>query len=234
MQNQSYAGAAGGIGGALWAMLDASLTPGIYAMLKAINFEARIADADIVVTGEGAMDSLTLLGKAPYGVCGEAAWNGIPTIAFVGSVSDSDSLNEYGFLSVYPTVPGPMPLEEAMKPDVAYANSVWVLVDTRTGRPVKVPQEFADTYGLEPQLEMECAKRKLHIPDDMEKKGEIVVPQFFIDSNHHMNNEKYVMLAQQLLPNEKYVILTAAFCISGCCFFCVLIYTLLFTPFSVT
>lgn len=122
MQNQSYAGAAGGIGGALWAMLDASLTPGIYAMLKAINFEARIADADIVVTGEGAMDSLTLLGKAPYGVCGEAAWNGIPTIAFVGSVSDSDSLNEYGFLSVYPTVSGPMPLEEAMKPDVAYAN----------------------------------------------------------------------------------------------------------------
>ena len=65
---------------------------------------------------------------------------------------------------------------------------------------MKVPQEFADTYGLEPQLEMECAKRKLHIPDDMEKKGEIVVPQFFIDSNHHMNNEKYVMLAQQLLP----------------------------------
>ena len=34
------------------------------------------------------------------------------------------------------------------------ANSVWVLVDTRTGRPVKVPQEFADTYGLEPQLEI--------------------------------------------------------------------------------
>jgi acyl-ACP thioesterase len=67
---------------------------------------------------------------------------------------------------------------------------------------VKVPQEFADTYGLEPQLEMECAKRKLHIPDDMEKKGEIEVPQFFIDSNHHMNNEKYVMLAQQLLPND--------------------------------
>lgn len=122
MQNQSYAGAAGGIGGALWAMLGASLTPGIYAMLKAINFESRIAGADLVVTGEGAMDSLTLLGKAPYGVCGEAAWNGIPTIAFVGSVSDSDSLNEYGFLSVYPTVPGPMTLGEAMTRDVAYAN----------------------------------------------------------------------------------------------------------------
>lgn len=122
VQNQSYAGAAGGIGGLLWAMLGANLTPGIYAMLKTINFESRIADADLVVTGEGAMDSLTLLGKAPYGVCGEAAYNGIPTIAFVGSVADSASLNEYGFLSVYPTVPGPMPLEEAMKPDVAYEN----------------------------------------------------------------------------------------------------------------
>ena len=87
-----------------------------------------------------------------------------------------------------------------MKAFYGYRN--FTLEDARTGRPVKVPQEFADTYGLEPQLEMECAKRKLHIPDDMEKKGEIVVPQFFIDSNHHMNNEKYVMLAQQLLPND--------------------------------
>ena len=57
-------------------------------------------------------------------------------------------------------------LEDAGGSTLAYANSVWVLVDTRTGRPVKVPQEFADTYGLEPQL------------------------------------EKYVMLAQQLLPND--------------------------------
>ena len=48
-------------------------------------------------------------------------------------------------------------LEDTGGSTLAYANSVWVLVDTRTGRPVKVPQEFADTYGLEPQLEMECA-----------------------------------------------------------------------------
>ena len=89
-------------------------------------------------------------------------------------------------------------LEDKDGSTLAYANSVWVLVDTRTGRPVKVPQEFADTYGLEPQLEMECAKRKLHIPDDMEKKGEIVVPQFFIDSNQHINNEKYFILSHPL------------------------------------
>ncbi len=122
VQNQSYAGAAGSIGGALWAALNANLTPGIYAMLKAVNFESRIVDADLIVTGEGAMDKLSLLGKTPYGVCGEAAWNGIPTIAFVGSVSDSEMLNEYGFLSVFPITPGPMTLAEAMNPEVAYDN----------------------------------------------------------------------------------------------------------------
>lgn len=91
-------------------------------------------------------------------------------------------------------------MEDAGGNLLAYANSVWVLVNTQTGRPVKVPQEFADTYGLEPQLEMDCAKRKIQIPDDMKQNGEIVVPQFFIDSNQHMNNEKYIMLAQQQLP----------------------------------
>ena len=93
-------------------------------------------------------------------------------------------------------------MEDADGNLLAYANSVWVLVNTQTGRPVKVPQEFADTYGLEPQLEMDCAKRKIQIPDDMKQNGEIVVPQFFIDSNQHMNNEKYILIAKQLLPEE--------------------------------
>ncbi len=122
VQNQSYTGAAGGIGGGLWATLNANLTPGIYAMLKAVNFQNRILDADLIVTGEGSMDRLSLLGKTPYGVCGEGAWNGIPTIALVGSVNDSEMLNEYGFLSVFPVISGPMTLAEAMKPEVAYEN----------------------------------------------------------------------------------------------------------------
>lgn len=122
VQNQSYAGAAGGTGGSLWALLGARLTPGVYTLLKTIRFEQALADADLVVTGEGRMDKLTLLGKAPYGVCGEAAWNGKPTIAFVGSVDDCELLNEYGFLSVYPIMPGPAALTEAMSPEFAYRN----------------------------------------------------------------------------------------------------------------
>lgn len=85
---------------------------------------------------------------------------------------------------------------------LAYANSVWVLVDTLTGRPVKVPEDIINEYGTSPQLEMECSSRKIKVPVDMEAGAEMVVPKFFIDSNQHMNNEKYVAIAQELLPAE--------------------------------
>lgn len=85
---------------------------------------------------------------------------------------------------------------------LAYANSVWVLVDTLTGRPVKVPEGIINEYGTSPQLEMECSSRKIKVPADMEAGAEMVVPKFFIDSNQHMNNEKYVAIAQELLPTE--------------------------------
>lgn len=85
---------------------------------------------------------------------------------------------------------------------LAYANSVWVLVDTLTGRPVKVTEDIINEYGTSPQLEMECNSRKIKVPADMEAGAEMVVPKFFIDSNQHMNNEKYVAIAQELLPAE--------------------------------
>ena len=93
-------------------------------------------------------------------------------------------------------------LEDAQGNMLAYANSVWVLVDTQSGRPVKIPQIMPDSYGFEPKLDMVCSERKIPVPDDVTRAGEIVVPQFFIDSNQHMNNEKYVMLAQKLLPED--------------------------------
>lgn len=85
---------------------------------------------------------------------------------------------------------------------LAYANSVWVLVDTLTGRPLKVPEDIINEYGTSPQLEMKCSSRKIKVPADMDAGAEMVVPKFFIDSNQHMNNEKYVAIAQELLPAE--------------------------------
>lgn len=83
---------------------------------------------------------------------------------------------------------------------LAYANSIWVLVDTETGKPVKVPQEIGDTYGMEPMLPMECSSRKIAIPKDCVAQAEFVVPAYFIDTNQHMNNSRYVQLALKYVP----------------------------------
>ena len=84
----------------------------------------------------------------------------------------------------------------------AYANSIWVLMDITTGRPAKVTQDVIEAYGQDEKLDMEYCDRKLLIPQEVETKEKIVVPSFFIDSNHHMNNEKYVMLAAEYVPND--------------------------------
>ena len=49
---------------------------------------------------------------------------------------------------------------------------------------------------------MEYCDRKLLIPQTVEVQEKLIVPSFFIDSNHHMNNEKYVMLAAEYVPND--------------------------------
>lgn len=85
---------------------------------------------------------------------------------------------------------------------LAYANSVWVLVDTQTGRPQRIPQVMPDTYGFEPQIPMECSERKIRIPENVETKPSMVVPQYFIDTNQHMNNSHYVEVALEYLPKE--------------------------------
>lgn len=85
---------------------------------------------------------------------------------------------------------------------LAYANSLWVLIDTKTGKPTRVPEEIGNCYPNEPQLEMECSSRKIPVPDHYEEKEPIPVMRFFIDTNQHVNNEKYVMIAQEFLPED--------------------------------
>ncbi len=85
---------------------------------------------------------------------------------------------------------------------LAYANSIWILMNLESGRPEKVPEEFAKTYGIEPALDVKCNDRKIAIPEKLKKVGEVIVPSYFIDTNQHMNNEKYIMLAQNVLPDD--------------------------------
>ena len=84
----------------------------------------------------------------------------------------------------------------------ASANSIWVLINTETGRPIRIPAEVGAVYPDEPRLDMDYCDRKIIIPTDYEEKEPIRVPAYFIDTNHHMNNGKYVMVAEGYLPEN--------------------------------
>lgn len=116
------AGAAGGLGAAFAAVLNAELKPGIDLVLDLIRFDELIAGADLVITGEGRIDAQTLMGKTPQGVLQRARAQGIPVVAIGGAVSDAQRMTDAGFAAVLPVVSGPCTLKEAMEPAVADAN----------------------------------------------------------------------------------------------------------------
>lgn len=96
------AGAAGGVGFAALALLGAELRPGIDLVLELIGFAERLDGADLVITGEGALDAQTLHGKAPAGVAAAAAAAGIPVVAVCGVNSlDREQLGGAGIAAAY-------------------------------------------------------------------------------------------------------------------------------------
>lgn len=116
------AGAAGGMGGALFAFLRAELKPGIQLLLDTLHFSEKIKDADIIITGEGKSDQQTLMGKVPSGILEEARKQKIPVILLSGSIEDVRELNNAGFKGVFSITPSPISLEQAMKTMIAKAN----------------------------------------------------------------------------------------------------------------
>jgi glycerate kinase len=117
------AGAAGGLGGGFVAFLNAKLESGAQMVLDAIGFDALIQGADMIITGEGRVDFQTLTGKAPFGIARRAHKQGIPVIVIGGIVRISkEDAGEAGFDDVYQVTPADMPLQEAMKQDVASEN----------------------------------------------------------------------------------------------------------------
>lgn len=116
-------GAAGGLGYAFRQFLDARLERGVDMVLDAIGFDRIISGADLIITGEGKVDSQTLTGKTPFGVAQRAHRQNIPVVAIGGCVQISqEDASEAGFAGVYQVSPSGMPLEEAMRLDVASKN----------------------------------------------------------------------------------------------------------------
>jgi len=117
------AGAAGGLGFAFLSYLNAELKPGVELIMQATDMEEKIKMADIVVTGEGRLDSQTVMGKAPIGVAGLAKKYNKKVIAFAGSVSDDAVLcNANGIDAFFPIVRGVTTLEKAMRTENAVKN----------------------------------------------------------------------------------------------------------------
>lgn len=78
-------GAAGGLGGGLVAFAGATIASGIDTILQAVDFDERVRDCDLCLTGEGKIDAQSLSGKAVMGVARAAVKFGVPTVALVGA-----------------------------------------------------------------------------------------------------------------------------------------------------
>jgi glycerate kinase len=114
--NTAGAGAAGGLGAALLGLFDAELRPGIQIVMDAVNLSEVVKDADLVITGEGRIDSQTIHGKTPIGVARTAKQYDIPVIAIAGSTAkDCEVVHEHGIDAAYSVVLGATDLPTALK-----------------------------------------------------------------------------------------------------------------------
>ena len=82
---------------------------------------------------------------------------------------------------------------------LAYANSIWVFMDIKSGRPVKPDEEEIAAYEVEPALEMEYAPRKIKLPKEAVAVDTFPVRKYHIDTNNHVNNCQYVQMALEVL-----------------------------------
>jgi len=85
---------------------------------------------------------------------------------------------------------------------IAYANSLWVYVDTEIGKLKRIDEKQKLLYSTEPAYPMEAITRKVDIPSEMEAKEAFRVQRFYIDLNQHVNNEKYILMAMEYLITD--------------------------------
>lgn len=108
-------GAAGGMSLCLIAFLNGTLRPGVEIVSDAIHLAAAIKGADLVITGEGRIDSQSVRGKTPVGVARLAQVYGVPVIALGGCLAaDTAAVYQHGIAAVFAAVNRPCALETAL------------------------------------------------------------------------------------------------------------------------
>lgn len=82
------------------------------------------------------------------------------------------------------------------------ANSIWTLMDIQKGRPSKPTSEMLSGYTLEPKISMEYLERKIVIPDtEVQTMDKLMIRKHNIDTNQHVNNAQYVLIAMDYLED---------------------------------
>jgi len=109
------AGAAGGLGAAFLTFFNAELKSGIDIVLDALKFESHLESADLLITGEGRIDSQSLHGKAPIGIAKRAKQHQCTVFVIAGSVGgDVGLIKAQGIDAVYSVVSEMVTLDEAL------------------------------------------------------------------------------------------------------------------------
>ncbi len=85
---------------------------------------------------------------------------------------------------------------------LAYAQTLWVYINTENGKPTKPTEEEIAMYEVEPSIEMEVASRKVAIPTEMEFVDSVPVCKYHIDTNQHVNNSQYVQIAYEVIRED--------------------------------
>lgn len=110
------AGAAGGMGYAAVAFLQATLKPGIDVVMEQVGFNDHLDGADLVITGEGRLDGQSMSGKTPIGIARHASERDIPVVVIAGQLGEGWRASySQGVSAAFSLVDGPLSLEDAIE-----------------------------------------------------------------------------------------------------------------------
>ncbi|SMS10775.1 Glycerate kinase [Pseudomonas viridiflava] len=116
LRDSPGSGAAGGMGFAAKAYLNASFRAGIEVVADLTGLEQALVGADLVITGEGRFDAQTLRGKTPLGVARVAQRQRVPVIVLAGTLGEGyEQLYQHGISAAFALTSGPMDLEQACR-----------------------------------------------------------------------------------------------------------------------
>ena len=102
--------------------MNVTCRSGISLLLDAVSFGGQLKDATLVITGEGAADRQTLMGKLPFGILQYAKPHQVPVALIAGRVRDCRQLLDAGFSRVECINPPGLLAEEAIKRETAMKN----------------------------------------------------------------------------------------------------------------